>query len=382
MKIGFLLPRSSVYPLIGIDFFDGFNAYIKNKAADNRFEIITDNIGFGLDEAEVYSKTEGLLLKDNADVVVAFLDGRCADMLQPLFTATGKILLLVNMGAHYFSDARSSPTTLFHTFDTAFNSRLTGKLAAGEKNLKGIMATSYYDGGYLQCYAMVTRYLQEGGAIAYNFVSHFRPEQFDMSPVAQYLDANPADDTLFCLYSGDVSPLIYRSISALQEKRKLNLYLSPMMMDESLRDVPELTVDIHNARGYTSWLSSLENESNAQYKTVFTQVTDRKPGIFGLLGWETGILLEEIQQQFAAGEKGKNIIKSILEKTFASPRGWMRIDGTTNQTYSPSYLVSCNGNLDFRVEGQIEDTAEEREKFFMERPEGYSSGWKNTYLCS
>ena len=155
-----------------------------------------------------------------------------------------------------------------------------------------------------------------------------------------------------------------------------------MMMDESLRDVPELTVDIHNARGYTSWLSSLENESNAQYKTVFTQVTDRKPGIFGLLGWETGILLEEIQQQFAAGEKGKNIIKSILEKTFASPRGWMRIDGTTNQTYSPSYLVSCNGNLDFRVEGQIEDTAEEREKFFMERPEGYSSGWKNTYLCS
>lgn len=382
MKIGFLLPRSSVYPLIGVDFFDGFNSYIKSKEAEARFEIITDNIGFGLDEAEVYSKTEGLLLKENADVVVAFLDGRCGDILQPLFTATGKILLLVNMGAHYFSEASSSPTTLFHTFDTAFNSRLTGKLAAAENHLKSIMATSYYDGGYLQCYAMVTRFLQEGGVIGYNFVSHFRTEQFDMATIEQYIDANPDYNTVFCLYSGDVSPLVYRSLSALQEKRNLNLYGSPMMFDESLQTVPELTAAIRNMKGYTSWLSSLENENNKCYISVFAKITERKPGIFGMLGWETGILLEEMEKQFAAGEKGRSIIKSMLQKTFDSPRGWMRIDDQTNQTFSPSYLVSCNGNLEFRAEEQVEDTEEERRKFFTERPEGYSSGWKNTYLCS
>lgn len=382
MKTGFLLPRSSVYPLLGMDFLDGFKSCIKDKGLDISFEIITDNIGYGLDEAEVYAKNEGMLLKNNADVVVAFLDMRCADMLQPLYTATGKVLLLVNMGAHYFSDAQASPNTIFHTFDTAFNSRLTGKMAAGENHLKSIMATSFYDGGYLHCYAMVSRYMQEGGSIGYNFVGHFRPEQFDMNPVEQFTDANPDVDTLLCLYSGDVSPRVYSSLSAMLEKRNLHVYLSPIMLDESLHNVQGLKVNMKNAKGYTAWLSALENEDNERFKNCFTKMTERKPGIFGLLGWETGILLGEIQKQFAAGEKGKSIVNSLLQKTFDSPRGWMRIDSQTNQTCSPSYLVSCNGNLDFRIEREAGDTTEERKKFFTEKPAGDSSGWKNTYLCS
>ena len=82
----------------------------------NEIAIVTENIGFGLDDEEVYSKNEKLLLAENVDVVVAFIDGKCAEMLTPLYAATGKILLLVNMGAHYNFDVQPSPNIIHHTF--------------------------------------------------------------------------------------------------------------------------------------------------------------------------------------------------------------------------------------------------------------------------
>jgi len=382
MKAGILLPRSTIYPLIGVDFADGCKTYLQYREIATSFELLTDNIGFGLDEAEVYSRNEEMLLKHNADVVVAFLDGRSAEMLQPLFTATNKILLLVNMGAHYFYDALSSPTTLYHTFDTAFNSRLTGKLAADENHLKGIMATSYYDGGYLQCYAMLSRYQQAGGNIGHNFISHFKPAEFSMKPLEDFMNTNPDYDTLFCLYSGDVSPKVFKELSVWQQTKNLHLYLSPMMLDEALKETPGLSINMKQAKGYTAWNSALENGDNISFKKTFQETTGRKAGIFGLLGWETGILLEEIQKMMKEGNKGREVVKALQQKTFSSPRGWMKIDPQTNQTYSPSYLVSCNGNFDFAIGQIIEDAEEERKNFFTEIPEGAASGWRNSYLCS
>lgn len=382
MKTGLLLPRSTIYPLIGVDFADGCKTYLQQRQIAPSFEILTDNIGFGLDEAEVYSKNEEMLLKHTADVVVAFLDGRSAEMLQPLFTATNKILLLVNMGAHFLYDAIASPTTLHHTFDTAFNSRLTGKLAAEENHLNGIMATSYYDGGYLQCYAMVSRYMQAGGNIGYNFISHFKSAEFTMKPLEDFINANPGYDTLLCLYSGDVSPKVFNELSAWQQTKNLHLYLSPMMLDESLKDASGVTVNMKQAKGYTAWHPALDNEHNNSFKKVFSETTGRKAGIFSLLGWETGILLEEIQKMMKEGNKAREIVKALQQKTFSSPRGWMKIDPQANQTFSPSYLASCNGNFDFTIEQCIEETSEERKNFFTEKPEGAASGWRNTYLCS
>jgi len=380
MKTGFLLPRSTVYPALGYAFLDGCKTYLQYRGVPAN--IITDNIGFGLDEKEVYSKTETMVLGNNADVVVAFVDGRCADMLAPMFAAAGKILLVVNMGAHY-PEVTSSPLPVIeHGFNVAFNSRLTGKLAADEKRVSAIMATSYYDGGYMQCYAMVSRYQQLVGSMSYNYISHFKQSEFNMASLEEFLNTHPDENTLFCLCSGDVSHLMYHSLAQLQQQKDLHLYVSPMMLDEQLKESMLPDFNIENVKGYTSWHSSIDNDNNILFKKNVNEFSGRKPDMFSLLGWETGILLEQIKKMLDKGLKGISLIESLKKMKFDSPRGWLKIDGQTQQTYSPAYLISVAGNFEQTIEACLEDNVEEREKFNTEKPEGAASGWRNTYLCS
>jgi branched-chain amino acid transport system substrate-binding protein len=380
MKIGFLLPRSTVYPLISFDFLDGFKSYLEKEGIADKFDIKSENIGFGLDEAEVYSKNEELLLKENVEIVIAFIDGRSAEMLQPLYAATGKILLLVNMGAHYAYDAAVAPSTIHHTFDVAFNSRLTGKLAAANHK-EAVLATSYYDGGYLQCFAMASRFIQGGGAIAFNFIGHYQPKSFTIAPLEEFLQT-AATDTLLCLSSGDVSHLLYEGLSYLQEKRDLHLFVSPMMVEESLKAKLKDDFTIRNVKGYTAWHSGIDNKFNQVFKEEFHRHSGRQASIFALLGWETGTLLKELQLASANGIKGQAAVKQLKQMVFESPRGWLKFDEETNQTYSPSFLIAARDNFSLTIEDCIEDTDAERKNFILEKPEGAASGWRNTYLCS
>jgi branched-chain amino acid transport system substrate-binding protein len=381
IKVGFLLPRSTVYPVIGFDFLDGVKSFLEKEGLTGEFDIKTDNIGFGLDEAEVYAKNEEMLLKENADLVVAFVDGRSAEMLQPLYTATGKILLLVNMGAHYAYEAATAPSTLHHTFDIAFSSRLTGKLAVREGHQQAVMVTSFYDGGYLQCHAMTSKYLNEGGQVVNNFITHFKKENFELNELESFLKTSAAD-TILCMASGDVSHLLYNKFAEFQQFKPVHYYVSPMMLDESLKDMLGDSFSIQHVKGFTSWNSSIDNKSNEQYKSHFNKMTTRPAGIFGMLGWETGIILQEIARLFANGTEGIAAAQQLKQTTLESPRGWLKFDDETNQTYSPSYLISCKDNFDLTIEDCLQNTLEERKAFIKEKPEGAASGWRNTYLCS
>ncbi len=381
-KIGILLPRSTVYPLIGYDFLDGFKTYLIEFGLNDKVEVTTENIGFGLDEAEVYSKNEELILKNNADIVIAFIDGRYAEMLQPLYFATGKILILVNMGAYYPDIVTTNSNVIFLNYSIAFNSMLTGKLAASENKLKAIMATSFYDGGYLPGHAMINRYLQLGGALVSNFVSHFKPSNFDITPIKNVIETSPETQTLLCLYSGDVSPLFYKEISLLQKTKELHLYVSPMMLDETLKTILGDEFTINNAKGYTAWYSQLDNQQNTLFKEKFEQQTNRQVGIFSLLGWEAGMLLQQINIMKEDGKKSTEIIANLTGQVLQSPRGWLKLDKNTNETYGPSYLITVQDNFDLSVKKCFENVEEDRTTFIANKPEGGSSGWRNTYLCS
>jgi branched-chain amino acid transport system substrate-binding protein len=381
-KIGFLLPRSTVYPLLGFDFLDGYKSFLQHLKLQNTITIVTENIGFGLDEEEVYSKSEKLLLQENVDIVVAFIDGRCAEMLTPLYTATGKILVFVNIGAHYAFNEQVSPNIITLSFNEAFNCWLTGKLAANENNTKASMATSFYDGGYLHCFAMVNSYNQNGGEIRNNFISHFKPELFDITPLQQYIENNTETNTILNLFSADVAHLVLPALSNLQQKHSLNFYFSSMLFDEAIKQKLVNDVALKNTKGYTSWLPALQNDTNTQFKNQFKLLTNKEATPFALLGWEAGILLNEIDAAKQQGLSNNDTIKTLYNKKLPSPRGWMELDEQTNHTFSPAYLISFKGNFELTIEDTITDIAEEKKKFINTKVDELHSSWRNTYLCS
>ena len=69
--IGILLPGSTLYPSIGMDFLQGIKSCLKYyQYGDIDYQV--NMIGYGLKDDELYTAAEFFLVVNNADVVVAF----------------------------------------------------------------------------------------------------------------------------------------------------------------------------------------------------------------------------------------------------------------------------------------------------------------------
>jgi hypothetical protein len=378
--IGILLPGSTLYPSIGIDFLQGVKSCFKSKGAS---DLVLHNVpvGYGVNEAEVVLQTEKLLLTHDVDVVLAYVDHRLAQKLSPLVAAAGKLLVITNAGAHYPPTETTYNNTLFHSLNHSLYSFMTGRLCGSFADTKkAIAATSYYDGGYQHCHAMTTAYATAGGEIQYNFVSHFKKQEFNLQALATFIHSNPAVNALLCLYSGDMARCFYEQIAPLQQQYNLQLYGSPMLFDSTPGDFTETNPYVQQIKGYTGWFPSLANEHNSHFTTFFQKEQNKAANLFSLQGWETALLILACLQQQATGATVTEAIEHIKKESVQSPRGLLRITDSHAVT-GPAYRVTATGNLAIQVEEVIEDCIPIWNEMISHIPETTFTTWHNTYLC-
>jgi branched-chain amino acid transport system substrate-binding protein len=384
LRIGVLLPRSTLFPAFGLDILNGIKCCLKYHGLTDNIKLLTDNIGFGIEEAEIYSKAEKFLLQDDADIVIVMADLTIAELLEPLFTTSNKLLLMVNMGAGIPDTWKTSPTTIVHSLNISFHARLTGKLAAAEnENKKGAYTLSYYDAGYRHSYSMINSHQQHGGEPMYTHVTHLKAEQFTLAPLEEFLTQQEDVKTLLCLFTADMADQFYNSIVPIQEKLQLRLYASPMLLEAYPFSIEGQRVSAPALKGYTCWLTDLENPGNTAYKASFKNTANKEATLFGVLGWDTGLLVKEIWNQYQHNNtNAAAIVPALSHIEYESPRGWMKLDPQTYHTYTPSWLVSLSANGTSKEIKELITTEKEWAEFTAEKfPEGTSSGWRNTYLC-
>lgn len=384
LRIGVLLPRSTLFPAFGLDILNGIKSCLRNNDLSDHVKLLTDNIGFGIEEAEIYSKAEKFLLQEDADIVIVVADLNIAELLEPLFTTSNKILLMVNTGAGIPDKWQPSPTTIVHSLNLSFHTRLTGKLAAREnENKKGAYALSYYDAGYRQAYSMMNSHQQNGGEPMYTHVTHLRAEQFTLAPLEEFLTLNEDVKTLLCLFTAEMADQFYAAIVPIREKLQLHLYASPMLLEAYPLSADGQPAEAPPMKGYTCWLPELENEENTSFKTNFKKTANKEATLFGMLGWEAGLIIKEIRNQYLqSNTNAAEVVPALCSFTVNSPRGWMKMDPVTYHTFSPSYLVTWPANGKTKEVKELLTTENEWQEFTAEQfPEGTSSGWRNTYLC-
>jgi branched-chain amino acid transport system substrate-binding protein len=383
LRIGILMPRSTLYPALGLDVLNGFKLCLKQVAIFDDLKLLMDNIGFGTDEQEIYTKAEKMLLQEDADIVIVCADARIADMLQPLFTASNKLLLVVNFGANLPETWQLSATTIVHSINFAWQTALTGTLAAAENNVQAANVISYYDGGYGQCFTMLNNHQQLGGTPRFNHITHLKTSEFTLEPLAQFLDEYSDVQTLLCLFSGDQAIRFYEDIMPLQAKYNLSLYVSPMLLEEGIQPLLKKDFTIEKVKGHVPWHSTLQNDHNKLFKE-YSAAANQVVNYFSLLGWDTGLIVQAVYQQYQTGiTNATQIVKVITGKQLPSPRGWLTIDATTQHSYGPSYLATVAGNFEITIQQQPIPDVETQWRLFTQTtmPKGESSSWRNTYLC-
>jgi branched-chain amino acid transport system substrate-binding protein len=382
MKIGVLYPRSKEHPGIMADFVDGLKTALLHHQLHQKILLITESISFGGQEKEVYEKAEKLLVLERADILVAYVDLRILEILKPLFYASGKLVLVINPGANYPENWVPQSNIVNITLQHGFLSWLTGKLATKLNKTHAAMATTFYDCGYLHTAAMVKGFVKEGGSILHNYVNNQRyDDSFDIKPLTDFLSSDKQTDCLLCVFDSFPATLFYSRLNLYEASGSLHLFVSPMMLEEkalvNIADGFNFPID-----GYLPWHSSLENKANRGFMDSYQQQTKRTANIFSLLGWETGLILQEVfllsNEKYADGSE---IALKLAEGKINSPRGEMRLDPETNYFIAPVYKCSISQNS-VKLSIECIDTPEDEWKTFVQIPtEGATSGWTNTYLC-
>lgn len=378
--IGVLLPGSTLYPSIGMDFLQGIRSCIKFNqlpVADIKAELIS----FGLKDDEIYSAAEKLLLVGNADLVIAYAGDHHAEKLAPLFAAAGKLLVIVNAGAGYPLYIEKVSHTIFHNFNDCLCTYLTGKYAARQEGGHGgILATSFFDGGYSHAHAITSSFSQAGGQIMHNFVSHYKKEEFNTNTLNSYIKENPAVKKLLAVYSGDMARLFYEKMLPVQQEYGLQWYVSPMMFDRTPGDFAEARPAAPDMCGYTNWLPDLDNEANQSFIRFFNGEHGKEPTLFAMQGWESALLAMQYLEQRKESTSAEGAIDLMKGKKVNSPRGEI-VMNEQRHIIGPAYLVNSTGNLQAAITETQTDLQPVWEEMCAQIPQEPASSWRNTYLC-
>ncbi|MGO4293902.1 ABC transporter substrate-binding protein [Chitinophaga sp. RAB17] len=380
MKIGALLPKSSFHPLLHHDFLQGMQAYLQLRAVNTTW--FTANIGFGTDAELMLEQAEKMLLENQADVLVLYADQPAVSKIAALAKSLNRLVILVHNGAKYMHEWEPHPVVLSHTLNNAIQCRLTGRYAAG--HAKDIaVCTSFYDGGYSHCHALTQSYLENGGSVAYNFVSKYTVPTFDSAPLHEFLTSNAHVQTLLALFNGDLAHCFLQQLQHADAAKDLQVFGSPMLLDETLTNVHgELKLPFR-VNGYVPWISSLPNNANQLLKTQFKNHTGREANVFSMHGWDTGMILEHIFNTIDIHHfQAKAIISALGEVTLDSPRGPLRMDSATHHMLAPAWLVQTNEAFELKVISKEENTLEVWQDIVREKIPGGATGWFNTYLCA
>jgi len=382
VTIGILLPGSTLYTSIGMDFLQGLKSCLKfHQFGDVDYKV--SMIGYGLKDEEIYAAAEKFLIADNTDVVVAFAEDYHAAKLSPLFAAAGKLLILTNAGANYPTVFAPPVThTLFHSLNDCLCCFLTGKYAARQEGgHAGIMATSFFDGGYRHAHAMNNAFVLSGGAITHNFVSHFKKEEFNTDSLTAYIKDNPEVKKLLAVLSGDMARLFYKNLAAVHPESKLHWYGAPMMFDCTPGDFEETKPAIpDDIIGFVNWVPELDNEVNQTFLHYYKAENGKAANLFSLQGWENALLVMEYLQERKDADNTEAAINKLGGKKIQSPRGTICVN---EQRYilGPAYLAQATGNLDITIKETINNISDAWQEMLAQIPDEPFSSWRNTYLC-
>lgn len=378
MKVGILAPASKVYPAIGFEFMNGLRSGLSHKNLISEVEFIVESIGFGGVEKEVYTQAERLLLIEGVDVLLAYVDLKVLDLVQPLFYASNRLIILINPGANYLLNWVPQPNVIHLNLLQSYCCWLTGELAAHQEVKKAANASTFYDCGYLHGAAMVKAYVSCGGEITYNYINNQSyNNEFSVKELTDYLVSNDETKNLLCQFDSLPASMLFERLNASPGAKGCNVFASPMMLKPQAagQGMENFEFQVY---GHTIWDEELQTSENILLK----EVTKSNPSIFTLLGWDAASVLARIFESGSTGYgDGSEIVNTLKQSKFESPRGEMYLDPDTHYFLSEPILFTYTpGKSKFEKVIQTDFVASWK-RFVNEPTQGPITSWTNTYLC-
>lgn len=326
IKIGLVIPQDGVYTPLGVDMKNGWELYLAGhdgKLGGYDVETVLADEGEGPDTG--VPAIQGLLTRDNVDVLVGIVNSASALGSADAIAAAKKVLVIANAGAVAVTGDARNPYIWRASFTNAQAARAMGEHLAGEQPEGGVyMMAPDYAAGQETFAAFRAAYEGGGGTIAGEKLTPFGTTQ-DFQPFLSDITASGAG-AVFVFYSGGEAVSYVQQYDSFGLKDTIPLYGSGFLTEGSVLEAQgESAVGIQTALHYST---EIDNPANNDFVAAYQDAYDALPTCFAMATWDAALVLD-LALADAADLSGDAVSEALdgLGEISDSPRGPWSFDG-------------------------------------------------------
>lgn len=377
LRVGLVVPESSVYPLMG----ESLVAGLKLSFAETGWKS-TELVVEQTDHGSAIAGARRLLGKGQVDILTGMINPLSIHRLVEELQKSDVLYINMEGGANSYSPRDESPLVFHNSLGYWQSNWSLGSWAATAMGRRAFVAASLYETGYDAYYAFPQGFERAGGTVIRSEITHLAPDGNSLAKLMADIGA-ARPDFVYASYSGQEAVEFVRAYAAAGLSGRIPLVASGFTVDEAL--LPAMGAGAIGIRSCLSWSPALATAENASFNKGFLRRTGRETDPFALLGYDTGRLISEAVRVASGTVLRSSALKQALEAVaIASPRGALRVSPGTGSTDSPLYLREVRregGRLKNSVIARLPGLATTEQR--ADRPAMTArSGWINTYLCA
>lgn len=380
IKIGFLVPYSSIYPQMIPSLVSGFYSAIPEKYHP-MFQVVPEYVGQG-GEKQVVNAANKLLNFDQVDILSGLISYLVLPSLIPNIEKRNKLGFFFDMGEYIPYTHHLSDHIFINSFQMWQSEFALGYWAHQQFGEKGTVIMPIYDGGYHLQSAFRQGAVMAGAENLDIQVIKYYPENINALQVASTLEnikkQNPS--YIHALFCGTEAEEFFSEYQKAGLSENIPLIASAHMASERvLKEVSNLNLNFYSA---SMWNYDSIEDVNLLFKRRVSNFAGQKADLFTLLGYEMGLLFEKLIPEFTRKD-WIEIKKRLKIENIKGPRG--KRSFFLNSEYATPIIdiekISIGNN-------KINKICIDQGKAMQYEHETYQnihkeniSGWQNPYLC-
>lgn len=350
LKVGLLLPYSSVYASLGNEITDGFNLALATYGEGLEISTVQEdtevkpNVGL--------AKTRKLILQDEVDVIVGVVSSGVLGALRDFVHRAEVPLVVANAGNSVMTGASCSPYVIRVSFSNDQVNRPMGPWLYEQGVGKVYTLAPDYAAGRQMIEAFANAYTEAGGEIVGQAFTPFQ----DTKDFGPYLTAaqESGADALFTFYAGGEAIAFVKQYGDFGLSDSLPLYgsgflTSPLYVAAQGPAADGVVTSLH-------YVPTIDTPENTSFRATYRERFEREPSEYAVAGYDAGRLVVEALR--TAGGPGEAFHSALRTTSFTGPRGPLRIDPATNNVIQNIYVYRTEVAEDGTATQVILDTIE------------------------
>lgn len=381
VRVGLLLTQSQLQPELAQSMLAGLRlalAQAGDQAGGRPVELRTAHTSVSPYRAAEQARQ--LIVSEQVDLLVGFVGGQTAALLQPLLHEHHIPLIVNTVGANVPRAASASTYSVRNSLQQWQASWALGAWSAANIGPRAVVAASFYESGYDSLHVFGQGFQSAGGTILDTHVTHRPDGGADLSAVMGAIAA-ARPDVVYAAYGGKLAQSFIRAYAAAGLSGRIPLVASPFMVDESLlASHGRAALEI---RSGLSWSRQLQTAENRAFLAAYQARTGQTADAFAVLGHDAGRLIVQALDAVAGETRTVRLAEALGTASFAGPRGQVTAQPGARALETPLYLREvrrAGGMIGNAIVGRLAAPPVLEIEAATARG-GIRSGWANPYLC-